>query len=364
MPEVARPPEGVKPLTVLVVDDSGFHRQMILRILERYPLFKVVGQAANGKEAIAQVIKKTPDLITLDLEMPEMDGFTFLRWLMLSRPTRTVVVTSRESNRSVFKAMELGAADFMVKPVSRDSYLMLGIEREFIRKLTEVASVDLGKLALFFREQPTRAPAAAGRKAAPPPVREGVRGIMITSSTGGPPALQSIFLQLPSSFPIPIFVAQHMPEGFTGMFAKRLAGLAALPVVEARGSMRAERGIFIAPGGHHLTVSRREDGIWAEVIPAKEGDLYVPSGDRLFLSGAEAFGAQGVGVVLTGMGDDGTRGVEALRRAGGHVIAEDESTCAVYGMPKVVVERKLAHEVLPIFQIPPALMGYAGEGGA
>jgi two-component system chemotaxis response regulator CheB len=345
-----------KPLKVLVVDDSAFHRQMIVRILHKHPSFTVIGEAANGGEAIKEVIVNSPDLITLDLEMPGMDGFTFLRWLMYAKPTRTVVVTSRESNRSVFKALELGAVDFMVKPVARDSYLLLAIEQEFIAKLHEAAHSDLDKLKSRLGQ--AEAGKAALSRAADVPViarRGDIGGIMIASSTGGPPAVQSIIQQLPPGYPVPICVSQHMPAGFTGLFAKRLASIAAVPVKEAEDGDPFAPGVYIAPGGHHLTIEEKRRKLFLRVTPALPSDRYSPSADAMISSAARALGSRCLAVVLTGMGEDGVQGAADLKAAGGRVLAEHESTCVVYGMPRVIAERGLADQVLPLPEIAIAL---------
>ncbi len=349
-----------RKLKVLVVDDSAFHRQTIVRILSRHPRFEIIGEAANGGEAIKEVILKSPDLITLDLEMPGMDGFTFLRWVMFAKPTRAVVITSRESNRSVFKALELGAVDFMTKPGKHDSYRLIEMEAELVRKLTAAVDVDLTKI--------TRRINMPRRKARPPvPVedkerRTRVRGIVVASSTGGPPAIQSIIQAVPADFPVPILVNQHMPPGFTGLFARRLAGLSALKVVEAEDGESLIPGVFIAPGGHNMILEERGGGTVIRVMPSLPEDRYSPSADKLILSAAEVLGRTALGVVLTGMGDDGIIGLTALRSAGGKVIAEAESTCVVYGMPRAAIEHGLADMVLPLNEIPDTLVAIGERG--
>ncbi len=342
------------PLKVLVVDDSAFHRRMIVRILHKHPSFIVIGEAANGGEAIKEVIVNSPDLITLDLEMPGMDGFTFLRWLMYAKPTKTVVVTSRESNRSVFKALELGAVDFMVKPVARDSFLLLAIEQEFIAKLYEAANSDLDKLRNRLNQNAGPKPPIA--RSAPSFAQQGsIDGIMIASSTGGPPAIQSIIQGLPAGYPIPVCISQHMPAGFTSLFAKRLGSVTAVPVKEAEDRDPFLPGVYIAPGGHHLIVEKERRGRVLRVAAAKASDRYTPSADHMFASAARTLGPRCLGVILTGMGEDGVQGAAELKTAGAGVLVEHESTCVVYGMPRVAVERGLADRVLPLPEIANAL---------
>jgi two-component system chemotaxis response regulator CheB len=351
------------PCKVLVVDDSAFHRQMIIRILERSSLFQVIGEAANGGEAIKEVILKTPDVITLDLEMPGMDGFTFLRWLMFAKPTRTLVVSSRESNRSVFKALDLGAVDFMVKPVSRDSYQLLTMEKDLVQKLIAAANVDLHKLSVRLAMAQTQKKA---RPAGPPERKRWgpeIRVIMIAASTGGPPAIQTILQALPDDFPVPICICQHMPQGFTGLFAKRLAGISKPRVKEAENHDLLSPGVYIAPGGQHMVLQEEPGLLRIRIVDAAPEDRYSPSADRLLASGAAILGRRGVGVVLTGMGDDGINGLAALKQAGGMVVAEDEATCVVYGMPRVAIEQGLADKVLPLQEIAPFLISLGmGEG--
>lgn len=342
-----------RPYKVLVVDDSGLHRQAIVALLEKYPQFQVCGQAADGGEAIKEVIVKAPDLITLDLEMPGMDGFTFLRWLMFARPARVIVVTSRESNRSVFKALEMGALDFLVKP-HRAVSAQPGMENELVKKLTAALSVDLQKIAA----RSGRPPRKARQSGAPEEEkwRPWARAVLVAASTGGPMAVQTLVTALPEDYPVPVLVNQHMPAGFTGLFAKRLASLGKLAVKEAEDREQLGRGVFIAPGGSHLLVEERAGKVRLRVTEPGPKDRYVPSADKMIASAAQVLGGRCVGIALTGMGDDGVGGIASLRAAGGSVIAEDQSTCVVYGMPKAVVDRGLADRVLPVNEIPGAML--------
>jgi two-component system chemotaxis response regulator CheB len=334
-----------RPYRTLIVDDSEGHRRLIRDIISRYPAFEVVAEATNGGEAIKEVILREPDLITLDLEMPGMDGFTFLRWLMYAKPTRTVVVSSRESNRSVFKAL-----DFVVKPVRDVSNRLLEMERELVFKLTAAAGVDMEKV-LRRMERPQRKGRLARSEGGG--WRAELRGVLVAASTGGPPAVQSFVQGLPEDFPLPVFVNQHMPTGFTDLFAKRLSGLTRLSVREAAEGDVFSRGIYVAPGGHHSLLTRSGGETRVRIVPTSPDDRYTPAADRLFLSAVDQVGSGLIAVVLTGMGDDGTAGCAAVKKAGGTVIAEDESTCVVYGMPKAVAERGLADRILPL----PAIAG-------
>jgi len=348
---------------MLVVEDSGFHSRHILRIVENHPLFEVIGVAKNGKEAIREVVLKSPDLITLDLEMPLMDGFTFLRWLMFTRPTRTIIISSQGSRGNVFRALEMGALDFVVKPDRGDRDHPAGWEKELVRKLETALKVDISKVESRLARPPRPKPA-------PPPSarrswRPDLEGVVIASSTGGPPAIQRILGSMPDDYPAAILINQHMPAGFTSLFSKRLDQMVTLRVKEGEDKEALKEGVFIAPGNSHMTVEGKKSKARLRIVPAGPEDRYVPSADRLFQSAAKVFGPGCIGVILTGMGEDGVKGLASLKEAGGKVIAEDESSCVVYGMPKAVVEKGLADRVLPLDDIPPALirMSRGSQGG-
>jgi two-component system chemotaxis response regulator CheB len=345
-------------LKVLVVDDSAYHRRTLSRIIAAAPGFEVVGTAGDGEEAIKKVVTLQPDLLTLDLEMPRMDGYTFLRWLMRTLPRPTLVVSSRESNKSVFRALELGAADFVLKPVSHASERLGQIEGEVVAKLREIAAASGEKLAVRSRTLAEAAPAPPARKRPAVPVIPGRRRcVAIGASTGGPPALQQVLAALEPDFPAAVVIAQHMPEGFTRMFAERLDRMVPLRVKEADGDEELVPGlVLLAPGGRNLTVQRGMAGkVFARLEKPQPGDRYVPSVDRLLVSAAEAWGKQLVAVVLTGMGDDGAEGVRAARAAGASTIAEAEETCVVFGMPREAIRTGAVQQVLALPKIGAAI---------
>jgi two-component system chemotaxis response regulator CheB len=345
------------PLKVLVIDDSAFHRRTLTRIIGAAPGFEVVGTASDGEEAIRKVVTLQPDLLTLDLEMPRMDGFTFLRWLMRTLPRPTLVVSSRESNKSVFRALELGAADFVLKPVSHASPQLAQIEVELVAKLREIAAARPDKLAQRAERLATLAqpPAGSSRpvKAAPPVAAGNYRCVVIAASTGGPPALQQVLAALPASLPATVLIAQHMPEGFTKMFAERLDRIVGLQVREAEGGEELVPGmVLLAPGGRNLAVQPGLGGrFFSRVEAPAPTDRYVPSADRLLASAAAAYGKRLVAAVLTGMGDDGASGTRAVRDAGGLTIAEAEETCVVFGMPREAIRTGAVQQVLPLPEI-------------
>jgi len=346
-------------LKVLIVDDSAFHRRTLARIIAAAPDFEVVGTAADGEEAIKRVVTLKPDLVTLDLEMPRMDGFTFLRWLMRTLPRPTLVVSSRESNKSVFRALELGAADFVLKPVSHASERLGQIGGEVLAKLREISVARPDKLAV-------RAERLAARPAEPPvlvkrpvaPTAGGRYGcVAIGSSTGGPPALQQVLAALPPDFPAAVVIAQHMPEGFTRMFAERLDRIVALRVQEAQGDEELAPGlVLVAPGGMNLLVQRGVGGrVFCRLETPRPEDRYVPSADRLIGTAAEAYGKRLIALVLTGMGDDGAVGIRAARAAGGFTMAEAEESCVVFGMPREAIRTGAVQQVLPLPEIGAAI---------
>jgi two-component system chemotaxis response regulator CheB len=339
---------------MLVVEDSVFQSRNILRILEEHPLLEVIGVARNGKEAIKEVVLKSPDLITLDLEMPLMDGFTFLRWLMFNRPTRTIIISSWGSRGNVFRALEMGALDFIVKPDRGEKDQLSRWEEELVRKLETAMKVDISKvesrLARPSRTEPVVAPVT------PRSWSPDLRVVVIASSTGGPPAIQNILQSMPSDYPAAILVNQHMPAGFTALFSRRLDQMVALRVKEGEDKETLKAGVYIAPGSSHMAMEKRRGKVSLRIVPAAPTDRYVPSADRLFQSAAEVFGSGCIGIVLTGMGEDGVNGLSSLKGAGGKIIAEDESSCVIYGMPKAAVERGLADRVLPLKDISGVLM--------
>jgi two-component system chemotaxis response regulator CheB len=347
-------------LKVLVVDDSAYHRRTLSRIIAGAPGFELAGTAGDGEDAIKKVVTLKPDLLTLDLEMPRMDGFTFLRWLMRTFPRPVLVVSSRESNKSVFRALELGAADFVLKPVSYASERLGAIEDEVVAKLRGIAAARPDKLAVRAERLAARPPETApAAKRAPAPRSAGHYGcVAIAASTGGPPALQQLLGALPADFAAPVVIAQHMPEGFTRMFADRLDRIVPLRVREAAGTEELVPGlVLLAPGGKNLVVRQGLGGRrFAGLEPPPPEDRYVPSGDRLLRSAAAAFGSRLLSVVLTGMGDDGADGTRAARAAGGLTFAEAEESCVVFGMPREAIRTGAVQRVLPLAEIGPAIV--------
>jgi len=343
-----------KPIRALVIDDSAFSRQAITRMLQTSPLVEVVGAARDGEEALRKTLELQPDLITVDLEMPKMDGFTFLRIVMAKRPTPVIVISGKSGGDDVFKALELGAVDFIAKPTPHATPMLSSISQELIRKVHSIRELRIDKVQERIRALPTMV--ARHEVGSAPHV------VAIGSSTGGPAALMQVFGAFTSPPPCAFLVAQHMPKGFTRGFAERLDRLTALRAVEAEGGESPQPGtILLAPGGRHLEVESVGGHPVARIV-ANAGERYTPSVDRLFESAAKAYGADLVGVVLTGMGDDGRRGAHAIRASGGRVIAESEETAVIFGMPQQVIRSGAADLVLPLDEIARAIQrGVAGE---
>ena len=338
-------------IRVLVIDDSAFSRQAITRMLGTSPLVEVVGVARDGEEALRKTFELEPDLITLDLEMPRMDGFTFLRIVMSKRPTPVMIISGRAGEEDVFKALDLGAADFIAKPKPHAAPELVNIEQELIRKVHAIRELRIDKV----RDRLSSMPAAVSSqttvaKTQTPPV------VVIGSSTGGPAALMQIFGAFSEPPPCSFLVAQHMPEGFTRGFAERLDRLTPLRAAEAKGGEMPTPGmILVAPGGNHLELESVGRSVATRVAPPTTGDKYTPSVDRLFVSAAKCFGRELLAVVLTGMGDDGRRGVKAVKNSGGNVIAESENTAVIFGMPQQAIRTGAVDQVLSLGDIATAI---------
>ncbi len=327
-------------ITVLVIDDSALGRRAIVQALEAAPDVVVIDRASDGDEGLKKAAALRPDVITLDLEMPRLDGFAFLRLLMASSPTPVIVVSSYAHKSDVFKALELGAFDFVAKPSRPDKGQLETIGAELLEKIRAVR---------LLKDARTR-PRAQGSTKRVPPV------IAVGASTGGPPAVQRL-LESMAGQPVALLVCQHMPPRFTKAFADRLDRIGSFAVNEARdGDLVRPFHAYIAPGGRHLVLSQKNGLLQLKVTAPVSTDKHAPSVDRLFESIAEHLGADALGVVLTGMGSDGAKGAIAIHRAGGEVIAEAEETAVVFGMPKETIASGAARYVLPLHAIGPALV--------
>ncbi|HEY8181711.1 MAG TPA: chemotaxis response regulator protein-glutamate methylesterase [Thermoanaerobaculia bacterium] len=335
-------------IKALVIDDSAYNRVTISRMLESDSEINVVATANNGEDGIKQVVKHSPDVITLDLEMPVMDGFSFLRWLMQNRPTPVIAVSSKSSDRSVFKAMDLGAIDFITKPGGNVSPRLEEIQRDLIAKVKQFASVQMANVRARIAEEEVQPPPAVHKIG-------DIELIAIGCSTGGPPALQHLFQSLPL-MPIPIVVAQHMPPTFTRLFAERVDRLTKYSVKEAvDGEPLVQGCVYVAPGGLQMEVHRSNGGLQVKITAPDATDLYAPSVDRLFGSASDACGEKLVAVIMTGMGDDGARAIRRVRDRGGKTIAESSDTAIIFGMPNEAIKTGAVDQILPLSEIAPAI---------
>jgi two-component system chemotaxis response regulator CheB len=339
----------------LVIDDSAFSRQTITRMLASSPLVEVIGIARDGEEALRKTFELQPDLVTLDLEMPRMDGFTFLRVVMSKKPTPVLVVSSHSGEGDVFKALEIGAVDFIAKPTPRATPELASIEQQLIRKVHAMRELRIDRIHERLTALPPLAPSTG------PSAEVAARVVVLGSSTGGPAALMQIFASFPEAPACSFLVAQHMPEGFTRGFAERLDRFTALAAREARGGEAPAPGtILVAPGGHHMELESDAGRVVTRVTKPGGAAKYTPSVDRLFESAAKHFGEDLLAVVLTGMGDDGRRGVVAVKACGGSVIAESERSAVIFGMPQQAIRTGAVDRVLPLDEIRAAI----GSGSA
>jgi two-component system, chemotaxis family, protein-glutamate methylesterase/glutaminase len=334
----------VKKIRVVVVDDSAYNRRAITRMLEEIPGVQVVGYATNGEEGIRRVIDLTPDLVTLDLEMPRMDGFTMLRILMASTPVPVIVISSTSGDEKVFKALELGAVDFIAKPTSIISDELLKIQQDLHEKVQAVFKLNMARVQKRCEPSPQAVDIPAARQEA-----GSIDLVAIGSSTGGPPALQRIFAAFSDPLPFAMVISQHMPAGFTKTFAERLNRSTGFEVREAKDGDEVLAGrALIAPGGKNLLVAASGGKVVARIVTPGPKDRYVPSVDAMFASCAEIYRARMLAVVLTGMGNDGALGVRQAKGLGAQVIAESEESAVVFGMPREAIATGLVDRIAPI----------------
>ncbi|HUJ41754.1 MAG TPA: chemotaxis response regulator protein-glutamate methylesterase [Candidatus Acidoferrales bacterium] len=334
-------------IRVVVVDDSALMRKLIPRLLESDPSIEVVGTAMDGAIALRKIEELRPDVLTLDLEMPLMDGIATLRAIMRARRL-PVIVFSAHSHRGAnltFKALGLGAFDFVTKPAEGTREALSEAARELAVKIKAAAGTQLPNLPPS--ELPDVPPAKAEEDDAPR--HAPARVIAVGVSTGGPAALQRVIPQLPAGFPGCILIVQHMPEGFTDMFARRLDECSAIRVREARSGDYLMAGhAFVCPGNRHMTVRRMVVGDLVVLRDSERVNGHRPSADVLLTSVAQEFGAAAAGVIMTGMGDDGVEGLGRMREAGGITLAQSRESCVVDSMPRMAIERRYAQRVVPL----------------
>jgi two-component system chemotaxis response regulator CheB len=352
-------------IRVLVVDDSALMRKLIPAILARDSSIEVVGTAMDGAFALKKIEELQPDVVTLDLEMPRMDGMETLRLIMKSAPLPVILFSthSKEGGYSTFKALALGAVDFVAKPKDAAAGHLEEIADQLIAKI-KVAKRAAGRklLPAVVVDDPPASKKKERRASLPPR-----RVIAIGISTGGPNALQFVLTQIPADFQSTIVIVQHMPEGFTEMFARRLDECCALEVQEARsGDLLLAGRVLICPGNRHIMVRRMPRGDMTVLSDGPPVNGHRPSADVLFHSVAQEFGLTAVGVLMTGMGDDGAEGLGAIKAAGGMTVAQSEDTCVVSGMPRAAILKGYANKIVPLDALGAFLVNQYGaeRGGA
>lgn len=327
----------MNPVRVMVVDDDAFAREVIVAILSEDDGIQVVGQAANGREAVEKAARLKPNLVTMDIEMPDMDGLEAIRRIMRAHAAPILVVTGTDDARLAYEAVSRGALEVVAKP-SMDQSLEFRNKIKFLSKIKVISHILKDA-----SPEPPQAIDTRRNRQSPPGV------VAIAASTGGPKALAALLAALPEGC-LPIVVAQHITKTFAPGLVKWLDSLCRLTVkIGEPGEPLAAGRVYVSPADRHIAIDRRKCVAFEEHRP---GDIYFPSCDVLLTSAATAYGPNAAGVILTGMGTDGLKGIRAIKAAGGATIAQDESSSAVYGMPKAAAESGAVDQVLPLSDIP------------
>ncbi|MEO5804079.1 MAG: chemotaxis response regulator protein-glutamate methylesterase [Verrucomicrobiota bacterium] len=340
-----------KLIRTLIVDDSAFVRKVVREMLSRSPYIEVIGAARDGQEALELVEEQKPDVVICDLLMPGMDGPTFVRQQMARSPVPVLILTAApEDGEKALDAMDAGAVDIVRKPTALANDQLLEIGEELIEKIKAVAHTSRPRLKPI---------------STPPPVIESVLRlpvkttiVVIGISTGGPQALRYLLPQIPADFPVPIAIVLHMPVGYTELFAQKLDELSKIAVMEAKNGMALEPGkAILAQAGQHLILRRKSAGsVVCELAFAPQDTPHRPAADVLFQSAAECYGGGVLGLVMTGMGDDGKKGAAWIKSQGGTIITEAEQSCVIYGMPRSVVEAGLSDVSAPLDKMAQTIM--------
>ena len=346
------------PIQIMIVDDSVVIRRILAKLLSRDPDLAVIGTAANGRIAVDQIPQMKPDVIILDLEMPELDGFGVLEFLRKNHPGIRTIVFSTLSQRGAsqtIEALSLGASDYSTKPSSMvsgtDDASVAQVSEELIRKIKQLGLHRKGDFGGLPLESGGPGPAAAARGSSGAENRKNrsFKAVAVGISTGGPEALLKMLPVFSKSFPVPILIVQHMPPVFTKLLSDRLASSSRIRVVEASEGMKLEAGTaYIAPGNFHMEVSKERGENRIRLNQNPQENSCRPSADVLFRSVAKAFGGQALGVIMTGMGQDGYRGLKEMKAEGACVLAQDEASSVVWGMPASVVQEGMADQVVPL----------------
>lgn len=339
---------------VLIVDDSAVMRQLLTEVLTRDQTLEVVGAASDPFIAREKILRLEPDVLTLDVEMPRMDGLTFLEKLMRGHPMPVVMISSLTERGcdTTFRALELGAVDFVTKPKLDVASGTVELAAEIVEKVKSAAKARISKRAKSRPPVQPLTPISSGQAL----IRSTQKVVAVGASTGGTEALREFLEPLPADSP-GIVIVQHMPEKFTRSFAERLDGLCRIRVKEAEDGDRILPGhVLIAPGNYHMEVFRNGAEYRVRTFSGEPVNRHRPSVDVLFNSCARHLGTNAVGVILTGMGADGARGLLEMHKAGAHTIAQDEASCVVFGMPREAIALGAADEVAPLSKIPAAVL--------
>lgn len=342
-------------IRVLVVDDSAFMRRVLKEMIESDPSIEVVGMARDGAEGVDMAFSLAPDVVTMDIEMPKLNGIEAIQAIMDTRPTPILVVSSltHEGAKATFDALDKGAADYIGKNLLTSAIDILKIQNELISKIKAVSA----RKRLFTRPVSVRQKAPQKKDEAQPPrkgfVTQKMGIVVIGASTGGPRAVQDVLTNLPENIETPFFVIIHMPKAYTRTFAERLNSISRLRVKEAEeGELVRPGQVILSQGGTQLRVRRKGAAdFYVEVSDQPQDAIYKPSVDISMVSAAESYAGRVLGVILTGMGHDGKDGMKLIKEKGGKTLAQDEATSAVYGMPKSVIEAGLADKVAPLDKI-------------
>jgi two-component system chemotaxis response regulator CheB len=342
-----------KPIRVLVVDDSAFVRKVVTQMLSRSPEIEVVGTARDGLDALEEVERLRPDVVTLDLGMPGMNGVEFLRAQNAREPVRVVICSiAHQSAALALEALEAGAIDFVQKPTALATDRVYEIADDLIGKVIAASEATLhpAQSPQAVPAVDTAAPAASGRL-------HDTEIVVLGISTGGPQALRTLIPRLPADFPVPLAMVLHMPVGYTAMYARRLNEISPLEVVEVgEGDVLRPGVVWLAPAGRHLTFVRAAGkAVQAHLDLRPQETQHRPAVDVLFSSAADVFGSHVLGVVMTGMGHDGLLGAASIKAQGGRVVTEAESSCVVYGMPRAVAEASLTDRVATLDEMADAI---------
>ncbi len=338
-----------KKIRVVIVDDSAFMRTALERMLKSDPSIEIVGSAANGIEAIDRVVRLKPDVVTMDVEMPIMDGLQALKEIIRIKPTPVIMVSSltHEGAKVTLDALDLGAVDYVPKPGSAFSTNILQLKDELVKKIHGALGSQPQSIKLEFTHKPPSKHFALKDDRI-------TKVIFIGASTGGPPAIQKILSQLDPNLPAPVVIAQHMPKSFTTAFASRLNTICRIKVKEASDGEQLQNSfVYICPGDYQTRVIRNLDGRCTFSITSNtiENDVYAPSINTLFFSAAKEFAQNAIGIILTGMGEDGVRGLKNIKLMGGLTIAQDRNSSVVYGMPRAALEQQAAVRILSLDDI-------------